>query len=97
VVNLLLPFRVGGVDAGTRMFAFARWVLPRVPTIGEEILIDAINLRVKIEGVRWDVAGRVRVHLQEVAVRAEGVEALQRDDWTVAPWEDEPSGDWFDG
>jgi hypothetical protein len=38
----------------------------------------------------------VGVRLQEVVVRAESLEALERDGWTVAAWEDEPPSDWLD-
>ena len=92
IVNLVLPITVGD----TRMFALAHWVLPRVPTIGEEIDVDAIGHRVPIESVRWNIRGQVVVQMQEVGVQPEALEALERDDWTVAPWEDEPPREWLD-
>jgi hypothetical protein len=95
-VTVLLPLQVGDDDNPMRMFAFAAWPLPRAPTIGEEIAVDAISKRVRIERVWWDSQGRVGVRLQEVVVRAESLEALERDGWTVAAWEDEPPSDWLD-
>jgi hypothetical protein len=95
-VNLVLPIRVGDVDP-TRMFALAHWALPRVPTIGEEIDVLAIANPVTIEGVRWDIHGRATVRLQETPVHSDALEALERDGWTIAPWEDEPPRDWLDG
>jgi hypothetical protein len=95
-VNLLLPIQVGDRDSATPMFALTHWALPRVPTIGEEIDIDAIGSRVRIESVRWDIQGRAVVRLEETPVQAEALEALERDGWTVAPWEDEPPRGWLD-
>lgn len=95
-VNLLLPLQVGDHESTTPMFALAHWVLPRVPTIGEQIDVDAIHHRVRIESVRWDIQGRATVRLQEAPVQAEALEALERDGWTVAPWENEPPPAWLD-
>jgi hypothetical protein len=79
------------------MFALAQWALPRVPTIGEEIDVDAIGYRVTIESVRWNIRGQAVVRLQEVRVQPQALEALERDDWAVAPWENEPPADWLEG
>ena len=95
VVNLALPMQVSGGDEATAMFALAQWLLPRVPSIGEEVLVEAIGHRMKIEGVRWDITGKATVVLQEARVRPEALDALERDGWEVAPWDDEPPSDWL--
>jgi hypothetical protein len=89
VVNLLFPLQVGG-ESPAAMFALAHWLLPRVPTIGEEIDVDAIGYRVKVEGVRWEIRGRAVVRLQEAYVDPANLAALEAEGWTVARWEDEP-------
>jgi hypothetical protein len=92
VVNLLLPLKVGGENP-TEMFALAYWVLPRVPTIGEEIY--AIGHRITVERVGWDIKGKVTVRLREAHVEASTLRALEQEGWTVAPWEDEPPSEWL--
>ena len=94
VVNLLLPLKVGGEDP-TGMFALAVWVLPRVPTIGEEIY--AIGHRIEVERVSWDIKGRVTVRLREAHVEPSTLQALEQEGWTVTPWEDEPPREWMNG
>ena len=78
-----LSLQVGG-ESPVAMFALAHWLLPRVPTIGEEIDVDAIGYRVKVEGVRWESRGRAVVRLQEGHVDPAILTALEADGWTVS-------------
>ncbi len=94
VANLLFPLKVGG-DNPTGMFALAVWLLPRVPTIGEEIY--AIGHRIKVERVGWDNEGKVVVRLHEARVEPATLEELEEEGWTVAAWEDEPPSYWLTG
>jgi len=92
IVNLLFPLKVGG-DNPTGMFALAVWLLPRVPTIGEEI--TSVGHKIKVERVSWDIKGRAVVRLHEARVEPSTLQALEREGWTVSPWEDEPPSEWF--
>ena len=68
VVNVALPIHISDEDADAQptMFALSTWRLPRVPCIGEEIMVDAIPIRGTVEKVWWDSAGRAVLTLQPV-------------------------------
>jgi hypothetical protein len=97
-VNIVLPLQVGSrehPESTTGYFALAYWVLPRVPTLGEHIQVDAIGYRVEVERVTWDRRGRAGVHLREACVDLKAVKALEAEGWAVEPWKDEPPSDWL--
>jgi hypothetical protein len=97
VVNVGLPIHISdeGADAQPTMFALSVWRLPRVPCIGEQIIVDAIPIKGTVEKVWWDSEGRAVLTLQPVRLDGRAIEALERDGWRVAPWEDEPPSDWL--
>ncbi len=97
-VNLLLPLQVADADkfdpryAAIRVFALAHWALPRVPTIGEEVI--ATGNRLKVERVTWDDQGRAVVRFQEARLDPSALKALEQEGWTVSTRETEPPSDW---
>jgi hypothetical protein len=98
-VNLSLPIQLQDADEGAppTFLALGHWLLPRVPCIGEHVVIEAIRRRVEVESVWWDIEGRATVTLQEARLGPDALEALERDGWGVASFEDEPPSDWLAG
>ncbi len=93
-VNIVFPLTVGASDADTpEHLAVAHWMLPRVPAVGEEV--EAMGHRVKVERVSWWQNGKVSIRLAETRVGVDGLETLERDGWSVHPWEEDPPEDWF--
>jgi hypothetical protein len=102
-VNVILPIhltdaeddRDENAESTPTMFARSYWLLPRVPCIGEHILVEAIRRRVRVESVWWDAEGHAVVNLQPFHAPPGVIELLEDDGWSVAPWEDEPPSDWL--
>lgn len=85
---------VSGADDPVRMFAMGLWLLPRVPTVGEEVV--AGGHRHKIERVTWDSSGRALVRLRERSAEPEQLEELEQEGWHVTTWEEaEPPSNWL--
>jgi hypothetical protein len=97
-VNIVLPMLVGpdGAEhAPAKMFALAHWVLPRVPCIGEEIIVETVGYGIPIEAVAWGIRGGVSVRLREIRALPEVLGGLENEGWSTGPWETEPPADWL--
>ena len=68
VMNLLFPLQVSRSESDTTIgyLASTRWVLPRVPVLGEEV--EAIGHRVKVVRVLWNRDGNVTVGPSAVVI-----------------------------
>jgi hypothetical protein len=99
IVNIGISIQLSDADedAPATMFALTAWLLPRVPCIGEQIVIDALRVKRRVESVWWNVEGRVVVNLEQVRLGPEELAALERDGWGVASMEDEPPSEWLAG
>jgi hypothetical protein len=96
VVNLALPLRIAvpGDTDGQNMLAKARWLLPRVPVVGDEIQVLGQNLRV--ESVLWTNERRAVVKLSEVRAPVRALEALEAEGWEILTSDPEPPSHWFE-
>ena len=95
-MNVVLPLQVLTDDgSATGYFALGHWSLPRVPTVGEEFDALALAQRLAVERVVWAQDGRVYVRLQEGRVPVDALDALDRDGWEIALWQDEPPREWL--
>jgi hypothetical protein len=96
VVNLALPLRIvvpGDMD-GQNMLAKARWLLPRVPVVGDEIQVLGQGLRV--ESVLWTSERKAVVKLTEVRAPVRALEALEAQGWEILSPDPEPPSEWFE-
>lgn len=96
VVNLALPLRIvvpGDMD-GQNMLAKARWLLPRVPVVGDEIQVLGQGLRV--ESVLWTAERKAVVKLTEVRAPVRALEALEAQGWEILSPDPEPPSEWFE-
>jgi hypothetical protein len=96
VVNLALPLRIvvpGDMD-GQNMLAKARWLLPRVPVVGDEIQVLGQGLRV--ESVLWTSERKAVVKLTEVRAPVRALEALEAQGWDILSPDPEPPSEWFE-
>jgi hypothetical protein len=96
VVNLALPLRivVPGDTDGQHMLAKARWLLQRVPVVGDEIQVLGQNL--PVENVLWTDERKAVVKLIEVRAPVRVLEALEAEGWDVATRDPEPPSEWFE-
>src|SRR5712671_1827566 len=95
VVNLALPLRIvvpGDMD-GQNMLATTRWLLQRVPVVGEEIQVLGQNL--PVERVLWTDERKAVVKLIEVRAPVRVLEALEAEGWDVSTRDPEPPSEWF--
>lgn len=97
MVNLSLPIQLADSepDAPPTLFGLAHWIMPRVPCIGELVVIEAIPMKVRIESVWWDADGRALVQLAVTRVPPAALERLEADGWSVGPYQDEPPSEWL--
>ena len=75
------------------MFALTHWSLPRVPSIGEEII--AIGHKLKVEQVTWADTGLVVVRIHEARLDPSALQTLEQEGWEVSTWETEPPSEWL--
>lgn len=94
-IPIYLPF--DDTDAAPTMFALSHWLLPRVPCVGEQIVVEALQRRMEVEDVIWNSAGRAIVNLKAARLEAQGLEDLELDGWRLAPSKDEPPSEWLTG
>jgi hypothetical protein len=96
VMNLLFPLQVSRSESDTTIgyLARTRWVLPRVPVLGEEV--EAIGHRVKVVRVLWNRDGNVTVGLAQARVGPDALDTLEREGWSVQPSQGEPPPGWLE-
>ncbi|MDT4892829.1 MAG: hypothetical protein QOE97_1864 [Pseudonocardiales bacterium] len=96
VVNLALPLRivVPGDTDGQNMLATTRWLLQRVPVVGDEIQVLGQNL--PVESVLWTDERKAVVKLIEVRAPVRILEALEAEGWDVSTRDPEPPSEWFE-
>ena len=96
VVNLLFPLQVSRSESDSTIgyFARARWELPRVPALGEEV--DALGHRMKVVRVLWSRDGKATVRLAEARVGPDALDTLEREGWSVQPSQGDPPPGWLE-